>query len=470
MLNGFSQNTFFKNYKDNTANFPGDMVVLESGNVLIPSITQTDSAWNSVLYKFDQYGDTLVTTKMYILNNQYAWIARLHNVGDGRILAFGSSYSGDSSTYDLWVLNMDTSFNVISEKIYETGLGAINMMNSITDCWGNHILFCSEASSTINSKNFIHVFNDTGDTLLSNYYQAQNTHYAFDILQSKDSSGYYLTGLWPSLNPGTAKTSIVKVKNNFNVDRLIGHTNSVSSNCTKWLNDSIFLSVGQQTNPLSDTASKVGVSIIDTSGNILGGYDWGTPDTTYQPAVQNNIGFYNGRIYFAGTLNTQTPPFPINYKTWIVLNVLDSSLTPIWQKIIGGDKYYFLYSIQVLEDGSCLLVGQANDFMNGEEGLSLFLAKIGPNGEFLSNHEMPNKPMEIKVYPNPGHDYFMLDVQLNGKDQLLELYNMAGVLCHSQALQNGNNRIGTQTLAQGMYVYKVVVDGKTVLSERWVKE
>ena len=461
------QNTFFNFYSDSINIYAGDILELESGTILLPVSTQNDTSWVSALYKFNSGGDIIDVVEFPNNSNEFTSIQKLHLCNDGNLLAFGDYSTGANYIHDLWVLKMDTSFNIINQNRYSTQLSTIAIFNTVTDSYGDVILFSNTQDPLNLWKNFVFRVNQEGDSLYAKIYDTPGLHFACDILECPNDSGYYLFSIWPGLNNNEGKTSIVKVDCYFEVLDIVGTTNNTCNASVRWYNDTSFIVSGQQ-HKFPEFIDKVGVSIIGESGFVVDEYYWGVEDTVYQPTAYNNLGFHEGNIYYGGVLN-----FHIPYTTdvsWIILNKLDSNLNPIWQKYIGGDRFYQLFSINVRSDGSCLMTGFGIDLLNGFNNADLFLAKIGPNGEFLSNQEIPQNIMEVKVYPNPGHDYFMLDVQLNGKDQLLELYNMAGVLCHSQALQNGNNRIGTQTLAQGMYIYKVVVDGKTVLSERWVKE
>ncbi|MCF8374288.1 MAG: T9SS type A sorting domain-containing protein [Bacteroidales bacterium] len=463
----FSQSTFLQIYSDTTNNWNGDILVLESGNILMPVLSENDTSYFPVLYKFSPSGE-IIQKKIFPNSSlEFSKIQQLHLCDDGNILAFADKATGVEYFHDLWVLKMDTSFNILNEYIYFTGLSPIGQFNSITDYWGNIILFCSTGLPFNLFHNFIFRFNQNGDSLNAKIYDTYNGQFAFDILQAKDNSGYYLFSDWPQISSGTG-AEIVKINNQFEIINVTGHTNNTANNSALWYNESSFIVSGQKSDPFSDTVHQTGVTIVDTIGNIIKEYYWGRPDTVYQPTAFKNLGMHDSNIYYGGIFNIDIPPLPATDVTWLILNKLDSNLNPIWQKFIGGDRFYELYTIEVIGDGSCLLAGHTIDILNGDDKMAVFLAKIGPNGEFLSSPETPQSIMEVKIYPNPGSDYFMLDVHLP-ENSTLNLFDIGGKLCHTSTIQNGSNTINTQNLLPGMYVFKILNKGKVLLNGKWVK-
>ncbi|MCF8372321.1 MAG: T9SS type A sorting domain-containing protein [Bacteroidales bacterium] len=465
-----AQSTYFNIYDDGTNKAAGDILVLESGNTLLPVLSRNDTSWFPELYKFNADGNVIDKVEFPNNSDEYTNIQKLHLCDDGTLLAFGDYWTG-VDIYDLWVLELDTSLNVIDEHLYHTGLSHIAIFNSITDSYGNVILFCNTMDPINLWKNFIFRLNQDGDSLFAKIYDTPGLHFASDILETQNSNGYYLFSIWPGLNYNEGKTSIVEVDYNFEVLKILGTTHNTRNASVEWFNDTSFIASGHRnfsTSPLStDYIEKIGVSIIGLSDTVINEYYWGQPDTIIQPTAYNNLGFHNSDIYYSGVLNFHLP-----YTTdvsWIVLIKLDSNLNPLWQKFIGGDKFYQVFSMYVIEDGSCLLTGFAIDFLNGNDDLDLYLAKIGPNGEFLSSPETPQSLMEVKLYPNPGSDYFMLDVRLPEQKNRIELFDLNGKCCLQKDIQNGSNTINTSKLPSGVYVFKIISNTKEVLSGKWVK-
>ena len=463
-----SQNTFLNIYNDSTFNIPGDITLLESGNIIIPVSSQVDSISFPVLYKFNPNGEIINIEAIPNNPGDWSFIRNVLICDDGNLITFGATYSGNSTVYNLWILKMDTSFNILNEHIYYTGLNYIEKFNSIIDSFGNVILFCHSNMPYPLDHSFIFKLNQEGDSLYAKIYDNQNGQWALDILQKKDNTGYYLFSQWPQFGSAT-NNDIVEVDNNFEIVEVTGHTNSINNNTALWYNDTSFIICGQKINSVSDTTYKLGVTIVDTAGTIINEYFWGRPDTMINPAGSISLEMNNDFIYFAGTYNLIFPGTPTNI-TWIVLNKLDSNLNPIWQKFIGGNNFYYINSIKVCDDGSSYLTGRYVDLQTPNEYAPFFLAKVGPNGEFLSNEKLPQNIMEVKLYPNPGIDYFMIDVKLASHKGKLQLYDIQGKLCGNYNLTNGSNKINTTVLNSGIYILNIIENNTVVLSTKWVKK
>ena len=465
----FSQNTFLNIYSDTSNIVSGEITLLESGNIVLPVQKEGDSSTYPVFYKFNINGE--IISKQEISNNLGDWstIYKFQICDDGNLMAFGTTYSGDSSIYNLWILKMDTSFNIINEHIYYTGLNYIATTNSIIDSFGNVILFCHTWNPYPLDNNFIFRLNQEGDSLYAKIYDNYNGQWALDILQKKDNTGYYLFSQWTQLS-SESNNDIVEVDNNFEIIEVVGQTNSTNNNTAMWYNDTSFIICGQKQSFSSDTMYQTGVTIVDTAGTIINEYYWGRPDTMFNPAGFRSMDIFNDFIFYAGTYNIIWPGLPTN-NTWIVLNKLDMDLNLVWQKFIGGNNFFYsLLSIKINDNGYCLLSGRFVDYLNQENPAAIFLAKIGPNGEFLSKENIPKDVMEVKLYPNPGNNYFMIDVNLPETKANLQLFDMQGKLCGSYNITNGNNRINTAMLKAGTYVLNIVENNKIVLSTKWVKK
>jgi hypothetical protein len=72
------------------------------------------------------------------------------------------------------------------------------------------------------------------------------------------------------------------------------------------------------------------------------------------------------------------------------------------------------------------------------------------------------------AYPNPGKD--VLNIRTGLKDAWVEVYDMNGRLIHSQALTENVTAIDATDWAEGVYVWKVIVDGKEAECGKWIKK
>ena len=72
------------------------------------------------------------------------------------------------------------------------------------------------------------------------------------------------------------------------------------------------------------------------------------------------------------------------------------------------------------------------------------------------------------AYPNPGKD--VLNIRTGLKDARVEVYDMNGRLIHRQDITENVTGIDAGDWAEGVYVWKVVADGKEVEGGKWIKE
>ena len=72
------------------------------------------------------------------------------------------------------------------------------------------------------------------------------------------------------------------------------------------------------------------------------------------------------------------------------------------------------------------------------------------------------------VYPNPGGN--TLSIRTGMQNACVEVYDTNGRLIHSQALMENVTGIDAGDWAEGVYVWKVIANGKEVEIGKWVKE
>ena len=73
-----------------------------------------------------------------------------------------------------------------------------------------------------------------------------------------------------------------------------------------------------------------------------------------------------------------------------------------------------------------------------------------------------------EVYPSPGNNCMNIRTALQNAH--IEVYDMNGRLVHSQALTQNVTAIDATNWPLGVYVWKVIVDGKEAEVGKWIKE
>ena len=72
-----------------------------------------------------------------------------------------------------------------------------------------------------------------------------------------------------------------------------------------------------------------------------------------------------------------------------------------------------------------------------------------------------------EIYPNPGND--QLNVRTSSKNAVIHVFNIYGEQITSLPLSNDATTINTETWPSGMYLWKVISDGKLVETGKWMK-
>lgn len=81
---------------------------------------------------------------------------------------------------------------------------------------------------------------------------------------------------------------------------------------------------------------------------------------------------------------------------------------------------------------------------------------------------MEEKNLQFSIGPNPAKDVVHIKIKENRQKQKVEflLYNVQGQLVLKHNLENENNAVSLHELPSGLYVYRMVADGKTVRSDK----
>ena len=72
------------------------------------------------------------------------------------------------------------------------------------------------------------------------------------------------------------------------------------------------------------------------------------------------------------------------------------------------------------------------------------------------------------AYPNPGKD--VLNIRTALQNAHVEVYDMRERLIHSQAITENVTTVDAGNWAEGVYVWKVMDNGKLAETGKWVKE
>ena len=142
------------------------------------------------------------------------------------------------------------------------------------------------------------------------------------------------------------------------------------------------------------------------------------------------------------------------------------TITTLYYEIGGYNNQNRLIGIEATEDGGLLIVSSTINLSTAHGWLRV--TKF-PAEAFVGIEEAHDCGLKVAIaYPNPGKD--VLNIRTGLKDAWVEVYDMNGILIHSQALTENVMRIDATDWAEGVYVWKVIVNGVEVESGKWIKE
>jgi hypothetical protein len=175
----------------------------------------------------------------------------------------------------------------------------------------------------------------------------------------------------------------------------------------------------------------------------------------------------DGSVYFCYSLNVG---FSLSNDSWVVIEKFDEDMNPISEVYFGTRDdmiWYCAESITLTRDGGVLMTTHMKELTNQSHRGSV-VVKF-PAEAFLGIEEAHENGLKVAVaYPNPGKD--VLNIRTGLRNARVEVYDINGRIIHSQALTENVTAIDAGDWAEGVYVWKVMVDGKMVETGEWVKE
>jgi hypothetical protein len=345
----FSQNTFIYSEKDsitddlisNAIELPnGEFILLgtkekfEDGNLLSQDI---------LLIKLNSKGE-LLSEKRFNPEGYPSIVNNIIRINSNSFLLVGNITI--DTTSKLLLVKTDSSFNVIESKIVSIPGYDIWVSFLKTD-HSNNFLIYGEADQKFNeypNYPFIYKFSNNLDSVRLKVLN-KRTDFSIEILEKKDSSGYYLFAVTYSL---VGREQIFTIDTSFSILQDDPVPLEVFNFCNaKWISDSKFILTGHVLTNEDQSIYKIKALVLDTSFSVVHDNQYGTPgDTTSVPAFLKNLDFYYpneiyiGGIYFYGAWLDW---YPVN--SWFILNSADTTLEMNWQKYYGGDKNYGMYGI-----------------------------------------------------------------------------------------------------------------------------
>ena len=97
-------------------------------------------------------------------------------------------------------------------------------------------------------------------------------------------------------------------------------------------------------------------------------------------------------------------------------------------------------------------------------------AEKSVTGDYLLKNycqDINNQKKSITLYPNPGNK--SVNVEIENDKGNITMMTIHGKIILDRSLSSGNNKISTESLADGIYIYRIS-DGNTTVTGKWIKK
>ena len=184
-------------------------------------------------------------------------------------------------------------------------------------------------------------------------------------------------------------------------------------------------------------------------------YTWGIHSNEHtQGGYEYSIDFdSDDNVYMLGNVD-----YSFHYIAY-----MDADLNKIGEIYIKEpDTHLAPRCLVALPEGGCLVSSSSYSSYEG------YIHKVTLS-DLLDIEEAHDAGFAVAVaYPNPGKD--VLNIRTALQNAHVEVYDMNGRLIHCQTLTENVTGIDAVDWAEGVYVWKVMADGKLAETRKWIKE
>lgn len=426
------------------------------------------SYYTSYLYSIDKLGDT--TSVSFAKEDSICVYYDLISVSNGEpgYLLSGLTRSLDTANLLNIFTRVDTNLNILWEKVYKFDFYFGGWSMRAMQLKDSSFLYCCSPGGT---NMFLLKLSYQGDSILYRSYSSDSAGEIQSITYNHDSSSFLLHNQWGHTSNNSSSSSCIEIDSNLDqthiyfYDQFFGFPLS-----SKMMNNGNLITAGSREYfwPPDVQERQITVYMYDSAFNVLNSINLTNIDTNSRAGETGSIDInFRNCIYVAGTHNLQG--LTGHQPSWYYVAKLNDTLGIEYEKYIGGDDYYMLFSVLATKDGGVLLSGTRAAINAPSFHRDGYLIKLDSTGYITSLSE--NSEIQIKdalVYPNPGNE--KLKVRTALKNCSLHLYNTNGLKLLTQSLDRQENQILTDWLQIGTYIYVIEQNNKIVDSGKWIKQ
>jgi len=310
-----------------------------------------------------------------------------------------------------------------------------------------------------------------GDSILYHSYSGDSAGEIYSITYNFDSTSFLLHNEWGHTSSSSSSCSCIQINSSLEQTKVYFYDEYYGFPFTsKLLTDGTLLTAGSRKYfwPPDTYERQISVYRYDSVFNKLYSRYLTNPDTNSRAGESVSIDYYYPNcIYVAGTHNLQG--LTGHQPSWYYVTKMNDTLGIEFEKYIGGDDYYVLFSVLATPDGGVLLSGTRAEVDAPSFHRNGYIIKLDSTGCITNLSE--NSKIQIKevlVFPNPGKEKLIIRTAL--KNCILNIYNTSGIKLLTAPINNHINQIMTDWLPVGTYVYIIEQNKKVIETGKWIKQ
>ncbi|MFP4665029.1 MAG: T9SS type A sorting domain-containing protein [Bacteroidales bacterium] len=422
-----------------------DAIELDNGDFIVTGKSTNGSFEKLWLYKLDSSG-VLVDSLIISGQNGLGRISRLTQVAEDTIVGIGDKPDEISGLCELFYIRINTSFSYYEEKTYPVGNYVDCRFRTKADGDSKLVVF-GYLIDRVNPYDIDMAYfslDVSGNMLKQKIYDDENMRIIFDLLV-KGGEEYYAFVTEQHM-------AMYKLDENFIVLDTVEYTDYLFNMSALWYDDTSIVTTSTR---LEDkTPRDLHLSLYDTLGNQLEDYVYGKPNIKEYCYSYKSIDYFDkNNIYITATSNFTVGSLYQEYDNEVLVVNLDSTLTPRWEKYIGGDAYYNVFNLTALQDGGVVLACRRHDYREHVGEMDVCLFRLDAEGNLMASTELHPHSSGFEIYPNPVHDRLYINGLRTYRDAEVKVYNASGQLMLQEKLHE--DYLDVASLPKGFYLLKI---------------